>query len=99
MKTILLGNLMRRATLAGVLPALRVFLICLILLSIAQAVNPPPGGAYPGQNTAVGTHALLRLTDGTSNTALGTGTLENDTDGQSNTAARSEERRVGKECR
>jgi len=78
---------MRRATLAGVLPALQVFLICLILLSIAQAVNPPPGGAYPGQNTAVGTHALLRLTDGTSNTALGTGTLENNTDGQSNTAA------------
>jgi hypothetical protein len=87
MKTILLGNLMRRATLPGVLPAMRAFLICLIPLSIAQAVNPPPGGAYPGLNTAAGTNALLRLTDGRDNTALGTGALENDTEGRSNTAA------------
>jgi trimeric autotransporter adhesin len=86
MKTILLGNLMRRATLPGVLPALRAFLICLILLSIAQAVNPPPGGGYPGQNTAAGTDALFRLTDGIGNTALGSGALRNDTDGHSNTA-------------
>jgi hypothetical protein len=56
-------------------------------LSIAQAVNPPPSGGYPGRNTAAGTNALLRLTDGTDNTALGTGTLQNDTEGQSNTAA------------
>jgi hypothetical protein len=83
MKTILLGNLMRRAT----LPALPAFLICLILLSIAQAVNPPPGGGYPRQNTAAGTNALLRLTDGIGNTALGSGALQNDTDGHSNTAA------------
>jgi len=87
MKTILLANLKRLATLPGVLPAMRAFLICLILLSIAQAVNPPPGGAYPGQNTAAGTNALLRLTDGTGNTALGSGALENNTDGRSNTAA------------
>jgi len=87
MKTILLANLERRATLPGVLPAMRAFLICLILLSIAQAVNPPPGGAYPGQNTAAGTNALLRLTDGIGNTALGSGALQNNTDGQSNTAA------------
>src|SRR6266576_722554 len=86
MKTILLGNLMRRATLPGVLLATRTFLICLILLSIAQAVNPPPDGGYPGQNTAAGTNALFRLTDGTGNTALGSGALQNDTDGLSNTA-------------
>ena len=78
---------MRRATLPGVLPAMRAFLICLILLSIAEAVNPPPGGAYPGQNTAAGTNALVRLTDGAANTALGSGALQNNTDGQSNTAA------------
>ena len=78
---------MRRATLPGVLPAMRASVIWLILLSIAQAVNPPPGGAYPGQNTAAGTNALLRLTDGTGNTALGSGALQNNTDGQSNTAA------------
>jgi len=86
MKTTLLGNLKRRATLQGVSLAMRAFLICLILLSIAQAVNPPPGGAYPGQNTAAGTNALLRLTDGIGNTALGSGALQNDTDGHSNTA-------------
>jgi hypothetical protein len=87
MKTILLGNLMRRSTLPGLLLATRTFLICLIPLSIAQAVNPPPGGAYPGGNTAAGTNALFGLTDGTGNTALGTGPLQNDTDGESNTAA------------
>ena len=87
MKTTLLGNWMRRATLPGVSLAMRAFLICLILLSIAQAVNPPPGGGYPGRNTAAGTNALFRLTDGGDNTALGTGTLQNDTDGRSNTAA------------
>jgi len=77
---------MRRATLPGVSLAMRAFLICLILLSIAQAVNPPPGGGYPGRNTAAGTNALFRLTDGGDNTALGTGTLQNDTGGRSNTA-------------
>src|SRR5262245_4322365 len=86
MKTTLSENLMRRATLRGVLSAMRSFLICLILLSIAQAVNPPPSGGYQGRNTAAGTNALLRLTDGTGNTALGSGALQNDTDGQSNTA-------------
>ena len=78
---------MRRATLPGVSLAMRAFLICLILLSIAQAVNPPPGGGYPGRNTAAGTNALFLLTDGGDNTALGTGTLQNDTEGRSNTAA------------
>jgi hypothetical protein len=86
MKTILLGNLMRHATLPGLSLAIRAFPICLILLSIAQAVDPPPDGGYPGRNTAAGTNALLRLTDGGDNTALGTGTLQNDTDGKSNTA-------------
>jgi hypothetical protein len=86
MRTILLGNLMRRATLPGVSIAMRAFLICLVLLSIAQAVNPPPGGGYPGRNTAAGTDALLRLTDGQENTALGDRALQNDTLGQSNTA-------------
>src|SRR6476646_9817167 len=87
MKAILLGNLTRRATLPGVLPAMRASLIWLILLSIAQAVNPPPGGAYPRQNTAAGTNALLRLTDGTGNTAIGSGALQNNNDCHSNTAA------------
>ena len=78
---------MGRATLPGVSLAMRASLISLILLSIAQAVNPPPGGGYPGRNTAAGTNALLRLTDGGDNTALGTQALQNNSDGQSNTAA------------
>ncbi|HVI77900.1 MAG TPA: hypothetical protein VM715_07020, partial [Candidatus Acidoferrum sp.] len=86
METTLLGNSMGRATLPGVSVAMRASLIFLGLLSIAQAVNPPPRGGYPGGNTAAGTNALLRLTDGTYNTALGTGTLQNNTDGKSNTA-------------
>jgi len=77
---------MRPAISPAVMLAMRTFLTCLIFLSIAQAVNPPPSGGYPGGNTAAGTNALLRLTDGTYNTALGTGTLQNDTDGKSNTA-------------
>jgi hypothetical protein len=86
MKTTLLGNLMRGVTLPGVSLAMRAFLIC-FLLSIAQAVTPPPSGGYPGRNTAAGTNALLRLTNGTDNTALGAGALQNNTEGQSNTAA------------
>src|SRR5215470_3170557 len=86
MKTTLLGNLMRRTTLRGVSLAMRASLICLIFLPIAQAVNPPPTGGYPGANTAAGTNALLRLTDGRENTALGSGALQNDTLGQANTA-------------
>ena len=78
---------MRRATLSGNPLALRAFIICLMLLSIAQAVNPPPGGGYPGRNTAAGTDALLRLTTGLENTALGAGALQNDTTGNANTAA------------
>ena len=86
MKPTLLGNLIRSTTLQSVSLAMRAFLICFILLSIAQAVNPPPGGAYPERNTAAGTDALLRLTDGRDNAALGTGSLQNNTTGQSNTA-------------
>ena len=40
-------------------------------LPTSQAVNPPPGGGYPGGNTAQGQNALLNLTSGTYNTAIG----------------------------
>ena len=36
-----------------------------------QAVIPPPGGGYPGANTAEGQDALLSLTTGGYNTAIG----------------------------
>jgi hypothetical protein len=35
------------------------------------AVSPPPDGGYPGDNTAEGQNALLRLTTGGFNTAVG----------------------------
>jgi hypothetical protein len=38
---------------------------------VAQAVNAPPDGGYPGQNTAEGDDALFSLTTGTGNTAIG----------------------------
>jgi Chaperone of endosialidase len=61
-------------------------LLCLGLLPRAQAVDPPPDGGYPGQNTAEGQQALLSLTTGLWNTALGFQALKSDTTGYSNTA-------------
>jgi hypothetical protein len=61
-------------------------LTCLGFLPTAQAVNPPPGGGYPGDNTALGDNALQSLTTGTNNTALGFRALHDNTVGLSNTA-------------
>ncbi|MGH9893918.1 MAG: hypothetical protein ACREA0_18425 [bacterium] len=36
--------------------------ICFALSPTARAVNPPPDGGYPGNNTAVGDAALSSLT-------------------------------------
>jgi len=46
-------------------------LLALGLTSPLFAVDPPPGGGYSGNNTALGDDALLNLTTGTNNTALG----------------------------
>ena len=46
-------------------------IVCIGLLANAQAVNPPPGGGYPGANTAAGQNALFSLTTGVANTAVG----------------------------
>ena len=53
---------------------------------MAQAVNPPPDGGYPGGNTAEGQNALLSLTTGSFNTAVGLFSLRGDTTGSFNTA-------------
>ena len=52
----------------------------------ARAVDPPPIGGYPGDNTAVGDDALLSLTTGIHNTAGGYETLFANTTGFNNTA-------------
>jgi trimeric autotransporter adhesin len=64
----------------------------LALASTIQALNPPPDGGYPGQNTAEGDGALDSLTffhgqpSATENTALGFHALVNNTVGNENTA-------------
>src|SRR4029077_16118165 len=63
-----------------------VALACFALSPGAQAVNPAPGGGYPGENTAEGDYALFSLTTGTYNTAIGFGALYHNTTGIFNTA-------------
>lgn len=62
-------------------------LACLGLLSLAQAVNPPPDGGYPGFNTAEGENALLNLdtNTGLGNTAVGSLSLQSGTVASFNT--------------
>jgi hypothetical protein len=50
------------------------------------AVEPPPDGGYPGNNTAEGQDALFRLSNGLDNTANGFQALFNNTFGSANTA-------------
>jgi len=61
-------------------------LSCLAFTPIVRAVDPPPDGGYPNQNTAEGEDALLVLTSGFFNTAVGYRTLFSDTSGSLNTA-------------
>jgi hypothetical protein len=59
---------------------------CFALSPAARAVDPPPDGGYPNQNTAEGEDALFSLTDGTDNTATGFDALYFNTTGNFNTA-------------
>src|SRR5437660_5916347 len=83
--TLPLRNLMNRSP-------LRTFLLILFVLAsfalspTARAVDPPPDGGYPGDNTAEGTDALFSLTGGTENTALGADALYYNAGGTGNTA-------------
>ena len=62
-------------------------LVCFPLLPRAQAVSPPPDGAYVGANTAEGgSGTLFSLTTGSNNTALGSQALFSLTTGVQNTA-------------
>jgi len=64
-----------------------VALLCLGFLPRAQAVSPPPDGAYAGANTAEGgSGTLFSLTTGTNNTAIGSQALFSLTAGVQNTA-------------
>ena len=63
-------------------------LACFVLSPQAQAVDPPPDGGYPNQNTAEGEDALFNLdaSQGHDNTAIGFGALFHTTTGFANTA-------------
>jgi uncharacterized coiled-coil protein SlyX len=65
-----------------------IVIVCIGLLSNAQAVNPAPDGFYPGFNTAEGQNALLSLdvTNGFANTAVGWFSLSSNIEGDFNTA-------------
>ena len=69
------------------LPSLTLVLAWLALAPAARAqLSPPPGGSYPGENTAEGTDALFSLTIGVLNTANGFQALFSNTTGNANTA-------------
>ena len=57
----------------------------LALSPTARAVDPPPDGGYPNENTAEGEDALFRLTTGIHNTACGYEALYSNTSGRNNT--------------
>ena len=59
---------------------------CFGLSPQARAVDPPPDGGYPGDNTAEGEDALFSLTIGLDNTAIGFNALYHNTTGNGNTA-------------
>src|SRR6266571_4745688 len=72
---------------ATILPVLiAITLGCFGLSPQARAVNPPPDGGYPNQNTAEGENALFSLTTGSNNTATGFSALYSNTSGSGNTA-------------
>jgi trimeric autotransporter adhesin len=72
---------------ARISPGLITFtFVCIALVQNAQAVNPPPDGDYPGENTAEGTRALFNLASGEFNTGVGWLALYSNNNGWYNTA-------------
>jgi len=67
-----------------------ILVLGLALVSTSFAVDPPPDGGYPNENTAEGDDALFSLTTGFNNTALGFDALYSNTGGLSNTAVGSD---------
>ena len=84
----------KNATILPVLIALT--LGCFALSPQARAVDPPPDGGYPNQNTAEGDDALFSLTTGADNTAMGFDALDSNTTGSDNALASWSWRRTGR---
>jgi len=70
----------------GVFLLIASVLACFVLSPTARAVDPPPDGGYPNQNTAEGEDALFSLSEGSNNTAIGYRAMYSDTRGFGNTA-------------
>ncbi|HEY2710968.1 MAG TPA: tail fiber domain-containing protein [Chthoniobacterales bacterium] len=62
------------------------FVVSVACIASALAVDPPPDGGYPNENTAEGEDALFSLTTGSNNTALGYHALHASVGGTDNTA-------------
>src|SRR5437762_2620016 len=79
---------MNRSPLRRRLLLIPLVLVCFALSPTARAVDPPPDGGYPNNNTAEGEDALFSLDTllGTDNTAIGFDALYNNTTGSFNTA-------------
>ena len=81
---------MNRLTQSKNIPILPVLIVlalaCFALSPRARAVDPPPDGGYPNENTAEGQDALFSLTTGLDNTAIGFQALFQTTAGSFNTA-------------
>src|SRR6266496_342480 len=60
--------------------------VCFAITPAALAVDPPPDGGYPSNNTAEGTDPLFSLTTGSNNTGVGFDALYSNTTGSYNTA-------------
>jgi hypothetical protein len=92
MKTTLVSkNCLHRSLGRSALLLIPLLLACFALSPQARAVDPPPDGGYPNQNTAEGEDALFSLTSGTAaNTAIGFNALYSDTTGNSNVAVGSQ---------
>src|SRR5436190_11989301 len=88
MKTIIIPfrNSMNRAPYQLALLLIPFALACFALLPTARAVDPPPDGGYPNENTAEGEDALFSLTTGVNNTAIGFHVLYSNSTGNANTA-------------
>jgi Chaperone of endosialidase len=84
------ASLISRSPLWRGFPAVLLVLGLFALSPTARAVDPPPDGGYPGNNTAEGDGALssvqIMSTTGIQNTAIGFKALQSNTSGNGNTA-------------
>src|SRR5437868_6067036 len=85
--TPLVRNLISQLPLRRFFPVILLLVLGLFsVLPAARAVDPPPDGGYPGNNTAEGDAALLNNTTGDGNTATGEAALFYNASGSNNTA-------------